>query len=137
MVELVNHPSHYGGADNLYEHVKVMEATLSREQFIGAMIYLTSKHHFRLGKKDGMTTEVDAGKAAWYAARLRDYLMAPPKPSLEPEQAHAWPDLAGLPVATGSGNVLQDMGGKFWMDTVRMGVPVWVPSGGPMRKGTP
>lgn len=76
MTSLVDHPPHYGGADNLYEHVKVMEAKLTHEQFVGAMIFLITKYLDRLGKKAGAPAELDAAKAAWYSDRLTKYLVA-------------------------------------------------------------
>lgn len=74
----VNNPSHYGGVNNMYEHVKVMEATLTKEQFVGAMIYQASKYLYRLEKKEDVEPHLDAAKAAWFANRLTHYLT--PKP---------------------------------------------------------
>jgi hypothetical protein len=68
----VNHPAHYGGADNLYEHIKVMEATLTRDEFVGAMRFNITKYLQRERGKGG--TE-DVLKAQWYMNRLATYLM--------------------------------------------------------------
>jgi hypothetical protein len=68
----VNHPAHYGGADNLYEHIKIMEATLTQDEFVGAMIFNITKYLQRSRGKGG--TE-DVLKAQWYMNRLAAYLM--------------------------------------------------------------
>ena len=46
-VEQVNHPAHYGGADNTYEAVKVIEAWS-----LGFNLGNTVKYIARAGKKD-------------------------------------------------------------------------------------
>lgn len=69
--EAINHPSHYGGADNPYEVIKVMEVWLSYEEFVGAMKFNIHKYLARASKKG--RAEEDAGKAAWYAEYLADY----------------------------------------------------------------
>jgi hypothetical protein len=71
--ETVNHPAHYGGAENPYEHVKIMEATLTTEQFTGGMIYQVTKYLQRAGKKTEDPIE-DYQKAAWYLNRLVAFL---------------------------------------------------------------
>ena len=70
--DMVDHPSHYGGKDNPYEVVKVMEAWLSPEEFRGAMKFNIHKYLASAGKKNYNPTE-DEAKAAWYAAYLKDY----------------------------------------------------------------
>lgn len=72
--EKINHPSHYGGADNPYEVIKVLENWLSREEFIGALKFNVIKYQARAGKKGSETAEADAAKAAWYANYLAAYL---------------------------------------------------------------
>jgi Protein of unknwon function (DUF3310) len=71
MTDNVNNPAHYGGADNLYEHIKVMEATLTRDEFVGAMLFNITKYLQRWREKNG--TE-DVLKAQWYMNRLAAYL---------------------------------------------------------------
>ena len=60
--EAVNHPAHYGGADNPYEAIKVIEAWE-----LGFNLGNTVKYISRAGKK-GAALE-DLKKAAWYLAR--------------------------------------------------------------------
>jgi hypothetical protein len=71
MAEAVNHPDHYGGADNPYEVIKVLEAWLTREEFIGALKFNIIKYNARALKKNG---EQDYAKAAWYSAYLDDFV---------------------------------------------------------------
>lgn len=70
--EKVNHPSHYGGADNPYEVIKVMEEWLTYEEFIGAMKFQQFKYLARAKKKD--TEDENYAKATWYANYLTDYI---------------------------------------------------------------
>ncbi len=62
MTELVNHPSHYGGADNPYEAIKVVEAW-GLNFCLGNVV----KYISRAGKK-GNALE-DLKKARWYLDR--------------------------------------------------------------------
>lgn len=62
--ETVNHPDHYGGADNPYEAIKVIEAWS-----LGFNLGNTVKYISRAGKKDDSKTIEDLKKAAWYLAR--------------------------------------------------------------------
>jgi hypothetical protein len=66
----VNHPAHYGGADNPYEVIKVLEAWLTPEQMIGFLKGNVIKYLGREGKKP---TKDDIGKASWYATYLADF----------------------------------------------------------------
>ncbi|WP_421358180.1 DUF3310 domain-containing protein [Agrobacterium rosae] len=75
MAEAVNHPSHYGGQDDPYEVIKVLEAWLSREEFIGALKFNIVKYQARAAKKNGAQ---DYEKSAWYAAYLADFLKRVP-----------------------------------------------------------
>ena len=68
--EAVNHPSHYGGEDNPYEHVKVMEAWGLVEN---AFLYQATKYICRAGKKSGTSILQDLQKAAWYINRAVEY----------------------------------------------------------------
>ncbi len=60
--EVVNHPAHYGGADNPYEAIKVIEAW-----GLGFCLGNTVKYISRAGKKD--PTLQDLKKAQWYLDR--------------------------------------------------------------------
>lgn len=62
MSEAVNHPAHYGGADNPYEAIKVIEAW-----GLGFCLGNTVKYIARAGKK-GATVQ-DLKKARWYLDR--------------------------------------------------------------------
>ena len=63
--ERINHPAHYGG-DTQYETIKVLEAWLSPEQFIGFLRGNAIKYMSRLGKKPGEDASDDMAKAQWY-----------------------------------------------------------------------
>lgn len=67
--ELVNHPNHYGGKDNPYEAIKVIEAW-----DLSFCLGNTVKYVARAGKKDDTVQELE--KALWYLKReiknLRD-----------------------------------------------------------------
>lgn len=65
MTEAVNHPAHYGGADNPYEAIKVIEAW-----HLGFCLGNAVKYISRAGKK-GDALE-DLKKAAWYLQREID-----------------------------------------------------------------
>lgn len=60
--ETVNHPAHYGGADNPYEAIKIIEAWSLGFNLGNAVKYIA-----RAGKK-GPALE-DLKKAAWYLNR--------------------------------------------------------------------
>lgn len=62
--ESVNHPDHYGGADNPYEAIKVIEAWE-----LGFCLGNTVKYISRAGKKDAAKTTEDLEKARWYLDR--------------------------------------------------------------------
>ena len=59
--ESVNHPSHYGGADNVYEAIKVIDAWS-----LGFALGNTVKYISRAGKKDQSKELEDLKKALWY-----------------------------------------------------------------------
>lgn len=65
MVEKINHPLHYGGADNPYEAIKVIEAWK-----LGFCLGNCIKYISRAGKK-GEYKE-DLQKALWYLQREID-----------------------------------------------------------------
>ena len=62
MKEQVNHPSHYGGSDNPYETIKVVEAW-ELDFHLGNVV----KYISRAGKKDDELQELK--KARWYLDR--------------------------------------------------------------------
>ena len=53
--EMVNHPEHYGGSENKYEAIKVIDALGNTVKYIS-----------RAGKKDKDKEIQDLKKAAWY-----------------------------------------------------------------------
>jgi hypothetical protein len=59
--EMVNHPQHYGGAENLYESIKVIDAWN-----LGFCLGNTVKYISRAGKKDSDAELQDLRKALWY-----------------------------------------------------------------------
>lgn len=67
--EQVDHPPHYGGADNPYEVIKVLHAWLTPEQLDGFCRGNVIKYVARAGKKGGQATQ-DLKKARWYLDRL-------------------------------------------------------------------
>ena len=70
--ENVNHPDHYGGKDNPYETIKVLEARLTREEFIGAMKFQVYKYNDRALYKENELQDYE--KAAFYQNYLVAYL---------------------------------------------------------------
>lgn len=64
MKDSVNSPQHYGGADNLYEVIKVIEAW-----GLGFNLGNAVKYIARAGKKSPDTKAEDLQKAVWYINR--------------------------------------------------------------------
>lgn len=62
MTEKIDHPAHYGGADNPYEAIKVIEAWN-----LGFRLGNSVKYISRAGKKGDVLT--DLKKARWYLDR--------------------------------------------------------------------
>ena len=62
--EMVNHPNHYGGSENVYEAIKIIEALELDFHTGNALKYLV-----RAGKKDPAKELEDLKKAAWYIYR--------------------------------------------------------------------
>lgn len=62
--EQVNHPTYYGGEDNLYEAIKVIEAW-----DLGFCLGNTVKYISRAGKKDNNKEIQDLEKSKWYLER--------------------------------------------------------------------
>jgi hypothetical protein len=58
------HPAHYGGHDNLYEAIKVIEAW-----DLGFSLGNAVKYISRAGKKPGEDEARDLRKAVWYLER--------------------------------------------------------------------
>lgn len=67
--EYVNHPKHYGGVENTYEVIKVIEA-LEMDFHLGN----TFKYIARAGKKGSDKEIQDLEKALWYLQRKIDLL---------------------------------------------------------------
>ncbi|RYF78880.1 MAG: DUF3310 domain-containing protein [Cytophagaceae bacterium] len=59
--EAVNHPQHYGGGDNPYEVIKIID-----HYKLGFCLGNTIKYTLRAGKKDPAKTLEDLEKALWY-----------------------------------------------------------------------
>lgn len=64
MKEQVNHPEHYGGSENTYEAIKVIEAW-----GLGFNLGNVTKYISRAGKKDNNKLIQDLEKASWYLNR--------------------------------------------------------------------
>jgi len=60
--EMVNHPIHYGGEENIYEAIKVIEAWDLNFSLGNVVKYIS-----RAGKKN--ETIEDLEKASWYLGR--------------------------------------------------------------------
>ena len=67
--EKVDHPAHYGGKDNPYEAIKVIEAW-----GLGFHLGNTVKYISRAGKKSGEFLLDDMKKAKWYLDRYLAFL---------------------------------------------------------------
>jgi hypothetical protein len=64
--EMINHPNHYGGAENVYEVIKVCEAW---DLHTDAYLFNVVKYVARAGKKDPTKEIEDLKKAAFYLDR--------------------------------------------------------------------
>ena len=64
--EAVNHPTHYGGADNPYEVIKVLRAWGLEER---ALLWNAVKYIARAGRKDPAKHLEDLEKARFYLDR--------------------------------------------------------------------
>lgn len=64
MKESVDHPNHYGGKENPYEAIKVIEAWN-----LGFCLGNAVKYISRAGKKDKSKVIEDLEKAVWYLQR--------------------------------------------------------------------
>lgn len=74
--EEVNHPDHYGGKDNQYETIKVLEAKLTRDEFIGFCKGSAIKYLDR-AKLKGYENK-DYRKAEWYLNYMNNYIERTP-----------------------------------------------------------
>lgn len=72
----VDHPGHYGGADNPYEAIKVIEAWMDPSKSYGFCVGNALKYICRAGKKDGSSTKQDLEKAIWYLKRACEEVKA-------------------------------------------------------------
>lgn len=68
----VHHPKHYEGKENIYETIKVLEARLTREEFIGAMKFNVYKYNDRAKLKGSELENYE--KAAFYQNYLVAYM---------------------------------------------------------------
>ncbi len=66
--DVIDHPSHYGGKDNPYEAIKVVDAW-GLDFYLGNVV----KYISRAGKKSDDPV-VDLEKALWYLSRKVDIL---------------------------------------------------------------
>ena len=66
MADAVDHPKHYGGENNPYEAIKIIEAAGHGDGF---NLGNTLKYLLRAGKKDPSKTLEDLKKARWYLDR--------------------------------------------------------------------
>jgi hypothetical protein len=62
--EAVNHPAHYGGADNPYEPIKIIE-----HYGLGFCLGNLIKYVLRAGRKSKATYIEDLKKGRWYLDR--------------------------------------------------------------------
>lgn len=73
--EAIDHPAHYGGKDDPFETIKVLESWLPRlplNAVQGALMFNVIKYLSRAGVKGDLLE--DCEKAAWYLARLIENL---------------------------------------------------------------
>ena len=69
MGEMINHPNHYGGENNVYESIKVIDAW-----GLGFSLGNTVKYISRAGKKVKEKELEDLKKALWYLQHHIDTL---------------------------------------------------------------
>jgi len=83
-LEEVNHPDHYGGGENPYEAIKVIQHTLTPEEFRGYIKGNVLKYTMRAGKKAGASSPKDLAKAEWCLKYLNALEPVPSKTPSEP-----------------------------------------------------
>lgn len=94
----VDHPAHYGGADNPYEVIKVLRRWLTPTEFVGFCKGNTLKYIARANEKGGVE---DFEKAAWYDREMIAFVReqrAAGEPDGMPLPAMYWTDLCPVPV---------------------------------------
>lgn len=79
MADAVNHPAHYGGGDNPYETIKVLEAW-DWEMAYHFCKANSIKYLSRAGKKYESKTIEDLNKSAWYSSKAAEILERHKKP---------------------------------------------------------
>ncbi|KAJ8135477.1 hypothetical protein OY671_011310 [Metschnikowia pulcherrima] len=72
----VDHPQHYGGAENPYEVIKVSQAWLTPEEYVGFLKGNALKYNARHRQKGGLE---DSRKAQWYQNELVRFTASLPK----------------------------------------------------------
>lgn len=75
MDEAVDHPQHYGGADNPYEVIKVLRAWLTRDEYLGFLKGNSLKYLARHRQKGG---DEDLRKSQWYHDELTRFIKENP-----------------------------------------------------------
>ena len=90
MKEAVNNPSHYGGADNPYEAIKVIDAWDLDFHLGNAVKYIS-----RAGKKDPMKEIEDLKKAEFYIKHKIE-LLQEEQIRLSPSPVYAYNSTGGL-----------------------------------------
>src|SRR5258706_12905876 len=105
MNDPVNHPAHYGGIDNPYEAIKVIEAWK-----LGFALGNAVKYISRAGKKPGTSSLEDLQKAKWYLDREIKNCIGLPTAAARPQQARA---------TSPSGNAEQVPKSQFSLTTKR------------------
>ncbi|WP_024516965.1 DUF3310 domain-containing protein [Bradyrhizobium sp. Tv2a-2] len=89
MTDNVNNPAHYGGKDNPFETIKVLEAWLTPQEVVGFLKGNVIKYQSRANAKNGAE---DYAKSSWYANRLAEFIKTvnlPTAPVVNPKQAEA------------------------------------------------
>jgi len=86
MTDNVDHPAHYGGADDPYEAIKVIEAW-----DLGFHLGNAVKYIARAGKKDPAKEDEDIDKAIWYLQQYLIAKLAKMKPQeAKPKEKYDW-----------------------------------------------
>lgn len=71
VLEMVDHPVHYGG-DTPYECIKVLKEWLDADEYMGFLRGNAIKYLCRVGKKDAAFQELK--KARWYLDKMIEEL---------------------------------------------------------------
>jgi hypothetical protein len=64
-------PAYYGGAENVYEAIKIFEAVATPNEFYGWLRLTILKYQLRPAKGSAV---LDAQKCAWYSRYLSEWL---------------------------------------------------------------